>query len=341
MRVIFAGTPETAVPVLESLQRAGHEIVGVITRADAPQGRKKTLTPSAVAQYAETAGLEIYKTNRLDEEATAWAAAKQPDVGVVVAYGDLLEAELLETPKHGWVNLHFSKLPNWRGAAPVQRALMAGETELYVTVFRLVTALDAGAILTSDSLTVKPGTTAGEALEKLAQLGTKTVSDALALLAADPAAGTPQQGEATYAHKLTRTDGKLDPALPAAEILAHWAGVTPEPGAYLEIAGALIKLHAIEPLPGESGEANGVAEGSGSEGAGVEGSGPEGSRTGGAGSEGASVEGLTPGTITLTKQGVIWQTTNGALLLKTVQPAGKPRMAAAAWLRGRGGQVTL
>ena len=321
MRVIFAGTPETAVPILESLQRVGHEIVGVITRADAPQGRKKTLTPSAVAQYAETAGLEIYKTNRLDAEATAWAATKQPDVGVVVAYGGLLKTELLETPKHGWVNLHFSKLPNWRGAAPVQRALMAGETELYITVFRLVMALDAGAILTSDSLTVKPGTTAGEALEKLAQLGTKTVSDALALLAADPAAGTPQQGEATYAHKLTRTDGKLDPALPAAEILAHWAGVTPEPGAYLEIAGSPLKLHEIEPLAGETGDEN------------------SGDLT--IDTAGSVVEGLVPGTITLTKQGVIWQTTNGVLLLKTVQPAGKPRMAAADWLRGRGGQVTL
>lgn len=321
MRVIFAGTPETAVPILESLQRVGHEIVGVITRADAPQGRKKTLTPSAVAQYAETAGLEIYKTNRLDAEATDWAAAKQPDVGVVVAYGGLLKAELLETPKHGWVNLHFSKLPNWRGAAPVQRALMAGETELYITVFRLVMALDAGAILTSDSLTVKPGTTAGEALEKLAQLGTKTVSDALALLAADPEAGTPQQGEATYAHKLTRTDGKLDPALPAAEILAHWAGVTPEPGAYLEIAGSPLKLHEIEPLAGETGDEN------------------SGDLT--IDTAGSVVEGLVPGTITLTKQGVIWQTTNGVLLLKTVQPAGKPRMAAADWLRGRGGQVTL
>ena len=166
MRIVFAGTPEFAVPSLRRLA-AQHEIVGVLTRDDAPLGRKRVLTPSPVAQTASELGLPIYKANRLDEAATEWVRGLGAELGVIVAYGGLVREPLLSLPPHGWINLHFSDLPAWRGAAPVQRALMAGELRLGVTVFRLVAALDAGAVLSRDARDFAPGTSAGEVLTEL------------------------------------------------------------------------------------------------------------------------------------------------------------------------------
>lgn len=302
MRILFAGTPEFAVPSLRALTGAGHEVVGVITREDAPLGRKRVLTPSPVAQTAAELGLPVLKANRLGAEATAWAEGLGAELGVIVAYGGLVREPLLSLPAHGWINLHFSELPRWRGAAPVQRALMAGEQRLGVTVFRLVPELDAGAVLSRGSRDFPPGTPAGDALTELAVFGTEALQHAILTLEADPAAGEPQHGETSYAHKLDRDDARLDLARPAALVLAHWAGVTPEPGAWVLVEGQPLKLHELreaDPVPS-----------------------PE-------------------GTVSLREGRAILSLPGGALELLRVQPAGKAAMDGAAWLRGRGGEAVL
>ncbi|MGO3147628.1 MAG: methionyl-tRNA formyltransferase [Leucobacter sp.] len=305
MRILFAGTPEFAVPSLRSLHASGHEIVGVITRKDAPLGRKRVLTPSPVALAASELGIPIFKANRLGDEATEWAAGLGADLGVIVAYGGLVREPLLTLPTHGWINLHFSTLPRWRGAAPVQRALMAGELLLGVTVFRLVAALDAGDVLTRDSREFEPGTSAGVALADLAEFGTDALERAIVAVFEDGNAGTPQTGDATYAHKLSREDGRVDPNQTSDAVLAHWAGVTPEPGAYAVLGEQPVKLTVLRPYAGEF-----PAE-------------------------------LLPGDAQLVGQTAVLRCGSGALELERVQPAGKPVMDGAAWLRGRNGKAEL
>lgn len=316
MRIVFAGTPEFAVPSLHALARAGeanggeaaHEIVGVITREDAPLGRKRVLTPSPVAHAAIELGLPVYRTNRLDQAATEWVRGLDADIGVIVAYGGLVREPLLSLPAHGWINLHFSELPAWRGAAPVQRALMEGEQRLGITVFRLVAALDAGDVLSRDQRDFEPGTSAGDALTELAAFGTDALLRALIAVEEDPTAGEPQIGEASYAHKLVREDGKLDVTRTAQAVLAHWAGVTPEPGAYVNFEGQTLKLHEVRPLH----EEHPLSEATDA-----------------------------PGTVRLVSGRAILSLDGGSLELVRVQPAGKSSMAGADWLRGRGGEGVL
>ena len=308
MRIVFAGTPEFAVPSLTALVSAGHDVVGVITRADAPLGRKRVLTPSPVAQAAKEIGIPVLKANRLDDAATEWVRTLAPELGVIVAYGGLVREPLLSLPTLGWINLHFSDLPRWRGAAPVQRALEAGEQRLGVTVFRLVAPLDAGDVVTSDAREFPAGTTAGDALTDLATFGTAALTAAVDALAADPSAGTPQTGEASYAHKLTREDGRLNLARPVDEVLAHWAGMTPEPGAYALHDGAPLKLHELRSVDAENEGSGGVPE---------------------------------PGAVTLVNGAAVLALRGGALELVRVQPAGKSAMDGAAWLRGRDGKAVL
>ena len=308
MKIVFAGTPEVAVTSLERLAAAGHEIVGVLTREDAPVGRKRVLTPSPVAEAATAMNLPTYKANRLDARATAWVASHRPDLGVVVAYGGLLQLDLLETPKHGWINLHFSRLPAWRGAAPVQRALMNGEEQLGLSVFRLVEALDAGNLVATAELHVPLGTPAGQALADLGESGATLLTDAVLAIETDPMIGTPQEGEATYAHKLVRDDGKLDPTWNTREFIARWAGTTPEPGAYVEHDGQPLKLHDVRILPND-------AE--------------------------SQTEPRNPGVAGIDGNVAVLTTGDGRVELVRVQPAGKASMDGAAWLRGRGGVVVL
>ena len=144
MRLVFAGTPDAPVASLSVLAASDHDIVAVITRRDAPIGRKRVLTPSPVALAAAELGLETIKTDRLDEATTEQISSLSPDLGVIVAYGGLVREPLLSAPEHGWINLHFSLLPRWRGAAPVQHALIAGDAVTGAAVFQLVAALDAG-----------------------------------------------------------------------------------------------------------------------------------------------------------------------------------------------------
>ncbi len=306
MRIIFAGTPALAVPSLTGLISRGHEVVGVLTREDAPVGRKRVLTPSPVAEEAATRGIPTLKANRLDEAAARWIGGLDTDLGVIVAYGALLREPILSLPRLGWINLHFSDLPRYRGAAPVQRALMAGERRLGLTVFRLTPGLDDGPVLSRGSKQFAPGTAADIALEELGAYGVETLATAIAALDADPGAGEPQSGESTYAHKLSREDGRLDLGLPPERVLAHWAGVTTEPGAWVMCEGTALKVLELR----------------------------EAATDGGGLSPGGGVARLVGGRAMLLLP-------TGALELVRVQPAGKPAMDAAAWLRGRGGEAAL
>lgn len=314
MKIIFAGTPEVAVPGLQALLEAGHEVVGVITREDAPVGRKKIMTPSAVAVAANDRGLEVFKANRLDAAAVDWATRLGADLGVVIAYGGLLKRDLLDVPKNGWVNLHFSALPRWRGAAPVQRALMHGERDIGVTVFRLVEALDAGDIVAGDSFYFEHGTSAGAVLSELAERGGETLIRAIAEIERNPMVGTPQLAEASYAHKLDRADGKLDLTQSKSRVLAHWAGVTPEPGAWAEITGSkgeTLKLLALRDYVSAVSVQDEVVQGE-------------------------------IGELVLHDGQVLLTLEDGHLIVDHLQPPGKHPMEAAAWLRGKqGARVVL
>lgn len=308
MRIVFAGTPEFAVPSLQSLVEAGHQVAGVITREDAPLGRKRVLTPSPVAVAAEELGVPVLKANRLDASAVGWASELGAELGVIVAYGGLVREPLLSLPTLGWINLHFSELPRWRGAAPVQRALEAGEQRLGVTVFRLVEALDAGDVLTRDECDFAPGTSAGSALTALADSGTDALLAAVDLLTADPDAGSPQLGEASYAHKLTREDGRLELQAPVMRVLAQWAGVTPEPGAFAMLDDQPIKILELRILER---------------------------------SDDSRDSDVVVGGVHLRTKRAVLHLIDGELELVRVQPAGKAAMDGAAWLRGRGGEAVL
>ncbi|MGR0317872.1 methionyl-tRNA formyltransferase [Agromyces sp. ZXT2-3] len=307
LRIVFAGTPAVAVPTLERLAASGHEVVGVVTRPPAPLGRKRVLTPSPVAQAAERLGLPVIDAARLDADATERIAALRPDLGVVVAYGGLVREPLLSTPAHGWINLHFSALPAWRGAAPVQRALIAGDAELGASVFRLVPELDAGDVYAARTRRVHPGETAGAALESLAESEAELVLEVVDAIAGGTAVATPQAGEPTFAPKLSIEDGRLDWTRPTAEVDARLRGVTPEPGAHTEIGGIRVKV--LEAVPATEGAD---------------------------GSSGAIPTSLEPGELRFERKRVLAGTADGALELRRVQPAGRNPMTAADWWRGLG-----
>ncbi|AAT88968.1 methionyl-tRNA formyltransferase [Leifsonia xyli subsp. xyli] len=301
MRLVFAGTPAVAVPSLTALA-ARFEVAAVITREDAPLGRKRILTPSPVAIAAEELGLSVIRANRLREEAIERVRVLRPDVGVVVAYGGLVHEPLLSLPRRGWVNLHFSLLPRWRGAAPVQHALIAGDRETGAAVFQLVPELDAGDVFGELRRLIRPDETAGELLDDLARSGARLLADTVAALADGTAVATPQSGEPVAAPKLGIADAKLDLTRPADEVYARFRGVTPEPGAWALLDGERFKIHAVRPTA-----------------AGV----------------------LPPGAVVADGKRILAGTGSRPLELVTVQPAGKRVMAAADWWRGAGGEAVL
>ncbi|MBN9170020.1 MAG: methionyl-tRNA formyltransferase, partial [Microbacterium sp.] len=209
MRLVFAGTPVPAVPSLRRLAASAHDVAAVVTRPDAPLGRKRMLTPSPVAVAAEELGIPTIRAARLDAAASDRIAALQPDLGVIVAYGGLVREPLLSAPRYGWINLHFSLLPAWRGAAPVQHALIAGETTTGATVFRLVPELDAGDVFDQLTYPVPPGATAGDVLDALAHRGAYLVEGVVDAIEAGIAVAHPQSGAPTFAPKLSAEDGLL------------------------------------------------------------------------------------------------------------------------------------
>ncbi|WP_309064244.1 methionyl-tRNA formyltransferase [Microbacterium sp.] len=299
MRLVFAGTPAVAVPTLRALA-VGHDVAAVVTRPDAPLGRKRVLTPSPVAQAADELGLPVIKAARLDDDATARIAALRPDLGVIVAYGGLVREPLLSTPTNGWINLHFSLLPRWRGAAPVQRALIAGDERIGVSVFQLVPELDAGDLFATREVRVPADATADAVLHLLADDGAHLTRDVVAGIAQGTATARPQVGDVTVAPKLSLEDGLLDWTQPADAVYARYRGVTPEPGAHTTVAGHRVKiLAAARADDGDAGAAP-----------------------------------LAPGEIRAGKGELLVGTGSDPLRVQRVQPAGRAAMNAGDWWRG-------
>ncbi|WJH25991.1 methionyl-tRNA formyltransferase [Pseudarthrobacter defluvii] len=296
MRVLFAGTPAVAVPSLDALVNGGFEVVAVLTRPDAPVGRKRVLTPSPVARRAAELGIDVIHAARVDAEAIAKISAVQPDVAAIVAYGGLVPPTALDIPRHGWVNLHFSLLPAWRGAAPVQRSVIAGDDVTGAVTFQLEEGLDTGPVFGTLTEAVKPQDTAGDLLERLSHSGAVLLAQTLSAIDAGKAFPQPQAGEVSLAPKLTLEDGHLNWTHPALAISRQARGVTPEPGAWTLLDGQRVKLEPVRLRPD-------VAE-------------------------------LAPGAVALHGKVVLVGTGSHAVELTRIQPAGKKMMAAADWARG-------
>lgn len=296
MRVLFAGTPAVAVPSLNALVDAGFDVVAVLTRPDAPVGRKRVLTPSPVAARAAELGIEVVHASRVDDAVTAKIAALSPDVAAIVAYGGLIPRAALEIPRHGWINLHFSLLPAWRGAAPVQRAVMAGDDITGAVTFLLEEGLDTGPVF--GTLTERVGTedTAGVLLERLSRSGAVLLAQTLSAVEAGKAVPQPQQGEVSLAPKLTIDDGRIRWDQPALAIGRQARGVTPEPGAWTTLDGQRVKLEPVRLRP--------------------------------------DVPDLAPGAVEQSGKTVLVGTGSHAVELTRIQPSGKKMMAAADWARG-------
>ena len=258
MKLVFAGTPGIAVPSLEALVGSRHEVVAVVTRPDATAGRGRRLTPSPVAIRAAELGLEVLKPGHpRDPEFRSRLRELNPDVCAVVAYGALLPTSVLEIPAQGWINLHFSLLPRWRGAAPVQRAVMAGDTEIGTSCFRIVRELDAGDVYRIAARPM-PEATAGELLELLAVSGAAQLVETIDAVEAGEIPVPQETVGVTRAAKITVEEARVDFTRPAAEVRNHILGCSPDPGAWCELNGKRLKLYRARladvqftPAPGE------------------------------------------------------------------------------------------
>ncbi|WP_232627951.1 methionyl-tRNA formyltransferase [Methylobacterium sp. Leaf118] len=237
MRVVFMGTPDFAVPTLDRLQADGHTLAAVYTRAPAKAGRGMALRPSPVHARAEALGLPVLTPSTLKTpEAAETFAGHEAEVAVVVAYGMLLPQAILDLPRHGCLNLHGSLLPRWRGAAPIQRAVMAGDPESGVGVMRMEAGLDTGPVALERRLPIREGMTAGELHDALMPAGAALMGEALRALAEGGLTFTPQSQEGVvYAHKITNTEARIDWSRPAAAVACHINGLSPFPGASFEV----------------------------------------------------------------------------------------------------------
>jgi methionyl-tRNA formyltransferase len=256
MRIVFMGTPEFAVPTLAAIAGAGHEIAAVYSQPPRPAGRGMTERPSAVHRFAAGAGLAVHTPSTLKGEAEQRAfAAYRADVGVVVAYGLILPKAILAAPHEGCLNLHASALPRWRGAAPIQRAIMAGDTETAATVMRMDEGLDTGPVCLMRRIPIGPDTTGGELHDALAAQGAPLMVEALAALERGELRCTPQPADgATYAAKIGKHETRIDFARPARAVHDHVRALSPAPGAWTEVAtpgGRPERLKVLRTAPAE------------------------------------------------------------------------------------------
>ncbi|WP_370186291.1 methionyl-tRNA formyltransferase [Aeromicrobium sp.] len=297
MRIVFAGTPETALPSLEALVGSRHEVAAVVTRPDARQGRGRTLHPSPVAARATELGIEVLKPERADDPAFLDRLREiGPACCPIVAYGALLKREALDVPEYGWLNLHFSALSAWRGAAPVQRSIMAGDEVTGATVFSLVEALDAGPVLGTITERIRDDDTAGTLLDRLAHEGARLLVDALDHVEDGDIAAVAQPDDGvSYAPKLTTDDAHVDWSRPAFAVDRQVRGCTPAPGAWTLLDGQRVKLGPVTPTTDDT---------------------------------------LRPGEVQAGRREVRVGTATTDVVLGTVQPTGRKPMAAADWARG-------
>ncbi|CAH2409010.1 methionyl-tRNA formyltransferase [Mesorhizobium escarrei] len=266
LRVIFMGTPEFSVPTLRAIAEAGHEIEAVYTQPPRAAGRRGLeLTPSPVQREAERLGLEVRTPVSLKNEVEQQAfRALRVDVAVVVAYGLLLPKPILEAPQLGCLNGHASLLPRWRGAAPIQRAIMAGDTETGMMVMRMEEGLDTGPVAMVEKCAIDPDMTAGELHDRLMHIGAALMAEALARLGRDALTFTAQATEGvTYAKKIDKAETRVDWTRPAVEVHNHIRGLSPFPGAWceIEIGGRLERLKLLRStLSQGAGEPGGILD---------------------------------------------------------------------------------
>ncbi|MGW0035631.1 methionyl-tRNA formyltransferase [Gordonia sp. NPDC003376] len=303
MRIVFAGTPEVAVPSLRRLvEGPEHEVIGVISRPDAVSGRGRKVHRAPVAELADAHGIPVITPRRLGEPEvletlTAWA----PDAGAVVAYGGLVPPSLLELPIHGWINLHFSVLPAWRGAAPVQAAIAAGETTTGASTFRLEKGLDTGPVYGVLTETIRDTDTSGDLLGRLADVGSGLLVDTLSGIESGTLVPVPQPAEGvSHAAKVEVDDARVRWDLPAHIVDRRIRAHTPAPGAWTTLGDARLKLGPVAPSAGE----------------------PQ------------APTDLAPGTLGITKKAVYVGTATVPVRLGSVQAPGKKPMPATDWARG-------
>jgi methionyl-tRNA formyltransferase len=253
LRIVFAGTPEFAVPSLVAAAQR-NEVVAVYTQPDRPAGRGRALTPSPVKREALKRGLPVLQPESLKTELARDALrALQPDLMVVVAYGLLLPQSILDIPRHGCWNVHASLLPRWRGAAPIQRAIEAGDTKTGACLMQMEKGLDTGPVLLHQSIDIAPDETAGQLHDRLAQLGAQTLADGLGLLRAGMRpVPQPQPAEgATYARKLEKSEARLDWSQPAEVLARKVRAFDPWPIAEAELAGENVRVHRAHAVEGD------------------------------------------------------------------------------------------
>ena len=297
MRVIFAGTPDFAASALAALIEAGHEILVVLTQPDRPKGRGMKLTPSPVKTLALQHELPVWQPENLKDMAIQQQLRDlQADVMVVAAYGLLLPAAVLNIPQHGCLNIHASLLPRWRGAAPIQRAIEAGDAESGVCIMQMDVGLDTGDVLLSRSTPITEVTTAAQLHDDLAVIGAQAIVEALAELPELTAIPQPEAG-VTYAQKLSKADAEIDWALGAKQIHAKIRALNPVPGAWSSLNEQVIKIWASKVLEQSSDAAIGSI-------------------------------------VAADKQGIAVQTGAGVILITELQASGSKRMAAAAFVAG-------
>lgn len=298
MRVVFAGTPHIAVPTLAAIVGAGHEVVAVLTQPDAPGRRGRELVPSPVSVAARELELDVLAPAKASDPGVAeHIRSLEADVAAVVAYGQILRPGLLGATAHGWVNLHFSVLPAWRGAAPVQRAIMAGDDVTGASTFVIEEGLDTGPVIGTLTERIRSTDTAGELLERLADLGAGLMVQSLAALVGGFASPVPQADDGvSYAHKLTREDAHVAWELPAHIVDRQVRGVTPAPGAWTTLPdGTVAKLGPVRLRSGP---------------------------------------GLPPGQLRLDGDEVVAGTGTSPVALTWIAPSGRKAMDARNWWRG-------
>lgn len=302
MRVVFFGTPEFAVPSLQALLGEGFDVVAVVTQPDKPQGRSRsTAVPPPIKTAADAEDVPVLQPERPSDPALlARLRALAPDVGVVVAYGHILKPDLLGLPRLGMINLHPSLLPELRGAAPVEWAILNGFKQTGVTIMRMEEGLDSGPILLQIPHDIDPDETGGELAEHLSEMGAQALVEVLALYQTNGLEPHPQDhARATYAPKLTRDTARIRWTDPAERVARLIRGLDPRPGAWSELDGREVKLFGARAVEGPGA----------------------------------------PGEVQQTDDGLRITTGQGAVRIEEVQPAGKARMAAAEWVRGRGAQA--
>src|SRR5579859_3344972 len=243
MNLVFAGTPEFAVPALDALHAAGHQVLAVFTQPDRPAGRGRKLHASPVALRAEALGIPLHKPSRLDPAAQAVLRGLAPDAVVVVAYGLLLPQKVLDIPAHGCINIHASLLPRWRGAAPIARAVEAGDLETGITIMRMDAGLDTGPMLLAERMPLPPRMSAAGLHDALAPMGGRLIVEALTRLARGelPEQAQPAEGM-TYARKLSKEEARIDWTRPATELARRVRAFNPAPVAWSELDGERIRL---------------------------------------------------------------------------------------------------